>query len=195
MRRQIITRDKRKVQVLRVPYYYQSNKDALCFVFSLKMCIEYFKNIFDDDFIKNHTPHLSIDDLKKLTHTDDFIGTRIDRSLLNELSREIPSLKFSLNENCSIDMLKNNFNKNLPTIVLYDCSYMLYDERGPGHAGTVIGIIGDDDLILNNPWLGPERLVKWKDFQKGWELENNRVITIKPEMQMKMEEYYAENIG
>lgn len=189
MKRQIITEDNRKVQVLRVPFYYQSNQDALCFVFSLKMCIEYFKNIFENDFIRSKTPNLSVEDIKQLTHTDEFLGTRVDKSLMKALSREIPSLNFSLKERCSLDMIKSSLSKNLPTILLYNCSYMIYNEPGPGHAGVVIGVIGDDDVILNNPWLGPERLIKWKDLQKGWELEYNRTVTIQPELQMRVEEF------
>lgn len=187
MRRKILTEDNREIQVLRVPYYYQSNQDWLCFVFSLKMCLEYFKNIFDNELVKHNTPNLSIDDLKKLTHSGEFSGTRIDHSLMKELSREIPSLKFSLNEYCSINTLMENYKKNIPTIVLYNCSYMLNEELGPGHAGVVIGVIEDNDIIINNPWLGPEKLIKWKDFQKGWEPEYNRLITINPETQMKLE--------
>ena len=55
---------------------------------------------------------------------------------------------------------------------------MLYEEYGPEHAGVVTGIIEDNDLILNNPLTGPERLVKWKDFLKSWELEYNKVLLI-----------------
>ena len=66
---------------------------------------------------------------------------------------------------------------------------MLYNEVGPGHAGVVIGVIEDNDVILNNPWLGPETLIKWKDLQKGWELEYKKIVTITPEPQMKLEEY------
>ena len=66
---------------------------------------------------------------------------------------------------------------------------MLYNEPGPSHAGVVIGVIEDIDLILNNPWLGPERLIRWKDLQKGWELEYNKLVIMKPETQMKLEEF------
>jgi len=187
LRRQILTDDNRAVQVLRIPYYYQSNSDWLCFVFSLKMCLEYFKNIYQNEFVRNSTPNMSVDELKQLTHSGEFTGTRIDKSLMNELTRKIPSINFTLNEECSIDHLKRNFENDLPTIVLYNCSYMLYEEPGPGHAGVVIGIIDDNDLILNNPWLGPERLVKWKDFLKSWELEYTKVVMMEPEMQTRLE--------
>mgnify|MGYP001052506999 CR=1 FL=1 len=186
MRRKILTNDNRAVEVLRIPYYYQSNSDWLCFVFSLKMCLEYFKNIYQNTVVRNNTPNLNIDNIKALTHSREFTGTRVDRSLMNELSREIPPIEFSLNEECSIDTLIDNFKKNLPTIVLYNCSYVLYEEAGPGHAGVVIGIVEDNDLILNNPWLGPEKLVKWKDFLKGWELEYNRVVVMKPKTQTRL---------
>lgn len=189
LKRQIITEDNRKIQVLRVPFYYQSNQDALCFVFSLKMCIEYFKNIFENDFIRSKTPNLSVEDIRQLTHTDEFLGTRVDRSLMKELSREIPSLNFSLRERCSIDIIKTNFKKNLPTIILYNCSYMIYNEPGPGHAGVVIGIIDDNDLVLNNPWLGPEKLIKWKELEKGWELEYKKAVIMQPELQTKVEDF------
>jgi len=151
------------------------------------MSLDYFKNIYQNEVVRDKTPNLSVDELKQLTHSGEFTGTRVDNSLMKELSRKIPSLKFSLNEECSINYLKNNFEKNLPTIVLYNCSYMLYEEPGPGHAGVVIGIIEDNDLILNNPWLGPDRLVRWKDFLKGWELEYNKVVTVEPETQANLE--------
>ena len=47
--------------------------------------------------------------------------------------------------------------------------------------------IEDDDLILNNPWIGPEKLVKWKDFLKSWELEYNKVVMMEPELQARLE--------
>lgn len=189
MKRQIITEDNRETQVLRVPFYYQSNLDALCFVFSIKMCIEYFKNIYENDFIRRKTPNLDINEIRKLTHTDEFLGTRVDRQLMKELSRSIPSLSFSLIEEYSIERIRKNFNRNLPTIILYNCSYMMYNERGPSHAGVVIGVVEENDLIVNNPWLGPEKLIRWKDLQKGWELEHNKAVTIKPETQTRLEEF------
>ncbi|MGP8323697.1 MAG: HEPN domain-containing protein [Methanosarcinaceae archaeon] len=147
MRRQIITDDSRAVHALCIPYYYQSNSDWLCFVFPLKMCLEYFKNIYRDEFVRNSTPNMSVDELKQLTHSGEFTGTRIDKSLVNELTRKIPSINFTLKEECSIDHHIKNFENDLPTIVPYNCSYMLYEEPEPGHAGVVSGIIDDNDLI------------------------------------------------
>ena len=186
LKRQIITEDNRSVQVLRVPYYYQSNSDWLCFVFSLKMCLEYFKNIYKSEVVKDNTPNMSIDDLKGLTHTGEFAGTRVDQSLMNELSRRIPTIKFDLVEQYTIEQLRKNFEENLPTIVIYNCSYMINEEPGPGHAGVVISTIEDNDLIVNNHWLGAEKLIRWKDFQKGWELEYNRAIIMEPLPQTKL---------
>ncbi len=57
----------------------------------------------------------------------------------------------------------------------------------PGHAGVVIGMTEDGDMILNNPWLCADRLVKWKDFRKGWELEYNKVVMIYPVTQTRLE--------
>ena len=104
MRRQILTDDYMAVQVLRIPHYYQSNSDWLCFVFSLKMCPEYFKN---------STPNLSIDELKQWTNSGEFKGTRIANAIMNELTRKIPSINFTLNEECSIDHLKRNFKNDM----------------------------------------------------------------------------------
>ncbi|MEA3281186.1 MAG: hypothetical protein U9Q68_01290 [Euryarchaeota archaeon] len=130
-----------------------------------------------NEFVRNSTPNMSVDELKQLTHSGKFTGTRIDRSLMNELTRKIPSINFTLTEECSIDHLKRHFENDLPTIVLYNCSYMLWKTR-IGHAGVVIGIIDDNDLIRGNPWLGPESLVKWKDFLKSWELEYTKVVML-----------------
>ena len=66
--------------------------------------------------ILSDTKHpLTVEEIKELTHTDEFLGTRVDKSLMKELTREIPSLNFSLKEEYSINMIKNNFDKNLPT--------------------------------------------------------------------------------
>jgi len=50
-----------------------------------------------------------------------------------------------------------------------------------------IGMIDDNDLIRSNPWLGPERLVKWKDFLKSWELEYTKVVMMEPVTQTRLE--------
>ena len=47
--------------------------------------------------------------------------------------------------------------------------------------------LDDNDLIRNNPWLGPERLVKWKDFLKSWELEYTKVVMMEPVTQTRLE--------
>ena len=47
--------------------------------------------------------------------------------------------------------------------------------------------LDDNDLILNNPWLGPESLVKWKDFLKSWELEYTKVVMMEPVTQTRLE--------
>ena len=124
-----------------------------------------------------------------MTHTDEFLGTRVDKSLMKELARRIPSLNFYLVEGCSIERIRKNFNRNLPTIILYNYSYMKYNERGPSHAGVVVGVIEENDLIVNNPWSGPESLIRWKDLQKGWELEHNKAVIVAPETQTDLEEF------
>ena len=113
MRRQILTDDSMAVQVLRIPHYYQANSDWLCFVFSLKMCPEYFKNIYRNEFVRNSTSNLSIDELKQWTNSGEFKGTRIANAIMNELTRKIPSINFTLNEECSIDHLKRNFKNDM----------------------------------------------------------------------------------
>ena len=128
MRRQILTDDNMAVQVLRIPYYYQSNSDWLCFVFALKMCPEYLKNIYQNEFVRNATPNMSVDEPEQLTNSGEFAGTRVDKSPMNELTRKIPSINFTLSEECSIEHLKKNFEKDLPTLVRYNCSYMRYEE-------------------------------------------------------------------
>jgi len=187
IRRKILVDENRKTEVLRVPFYYQSDVDALCFVYSLKMCLDYYKNIYPKSQIREETPNMNVDEIKELTSTSRQSGTRVDGELMNKLERNIDSLKFALNEETSLETLKNKILNGYPQILLYDCSYMQHQIPGPGHAGVLIGLMENNDLILNNPWLGNNTLVEYRDFEPGWEIEYRRSVIVEPELQAQLE--------
>lgn len=172
------------VDVLRVPYYSQSDMDAYCIPFSLKMCLTYFRDIYDNPVIKKQTPNFDVNEIVGITSAHRYNGTRISDDLMNKLSKNIPSIEFKLK---SIDYreIEKNLRDNIPVIVLYNCTYMLYDEVGPGHAGVVIGLT-NDKIILNNPWLGPDKIIDKREFNVAWELEYNSAIIMKPNPQSKL---------
>ena len=64
-------------------------------------------------------------------------------------------------------------------IVLYNPSYLLINEKGPEHAGVVVGMT-DTYIILNNPWFGPAFCIDRSQFGSSWELEYNWAIFIRP---------------
>lgn len=179
------------VDVLRVPFMYQAEGDSRCIPFSLLMCLSYFTNIYESSVVKKNTPIMNIDDILKLTKTK-ILGTIVDARLINRLNESIRSLQFEFRLNCSIDDLKRSFEKDIPSIVLYDCSYLVYDIPGTNHAGVVVGL-DDDKIVLNNPWMGPNYYSDIEDFQRSWELEKNRAILINPVKQENLEAYGNEN--
>lgn len=189
--RKTLRLDGSDIDVLRVPFIFQAEKDALCVPFSLWMCLSYFNGIYDNSVVRKNTPNFNLDDILKLTKTKT-LGTIVDTRLINRLNQSIGSLQFDFKLNCCITDLKNRFDKNIPSIVLYDCSYLVYDIPGSNHAGVVVGF-DDCRIILNNPWLGANWCADIDDFQRSWELEGNRAILIDPITQNRLEAFQNEN--
>jgi hypothetical protein len=185
--RRTLRLDGSDIEVLRVPFMYQAEKDFLCVPFSLLMCVIYFNNIYNNSVVRKNTPNMNIDDIIKITKTRN-LGTIVNTALINRLNSSINSLQFEFRKSCNTKDLEKKFNENIPSIVLYDSSYLLYDKPGSNHAGVVIGIV-DNTLILNNPWQGPNWLVDVTEFERSWELEGNRAILINPKNQESLGAY------
>jgi uncharacterized protein YvpB len=75
--------------------------------------------------------------------------------------------------------------KGIPSIVIYNCQFLTYGIRGAGHAGVIIGTT-ENDIIINNPWLGSEYFISHEVFAPAWELEYNQAVLLDPNPQSKL---------
>lgn len=166
-----------KVTILKVPWYPQSDTDWKCFVCSLKMCLEYFKNEYHNNEVRQNIPSLDIDNLMEITHTRKNTGTPVG-GLCKKLQKAGLPFSFQL-KSSSFNELEERIDAGLPVIVIYNGSYLKDERRGPSHAGVVIGI-NDDDIILNNPWFGATYKTDRFKFERAWELEYNQVLIMDP---------------
>ena len=165
------------VTILKVPWYPQSDLDWKCFVCSLKMCLEYFKNEYKNDIVRQNTPNLDIEDLMKITHTRKNTGTPTE-GLCKRLEKAGLPFKFQLKKS-SFSEIEEKILVGIPVIVIYNGSYLKEERKGPSHAGVIVGM-RDDDLILNNPWFGATYIADKFEFERAWELEYNQVLIMEP---------------
>ncbi len=142
MRRKIVDPLNNQIEVLKVPWYPQQDIEWTCLVNSIKMCLEYMKNTYDNRIIRDIVPNMSIDEIMKITNTRRFTGTVVDSHLIR------------------------NLNSNI-------------------EAGVIIGIT-ENDIIINNPWLGSEYFISHEVFAPAWELEYNQAILLDPNPQSKL---------
>jgi hypothetical protein len=191
MKREIMAGEQ-PTEVLRIPYFSQANTDALCLCWSLKMCLEYFKNIYSDERTRRDLDSFSIDEIVEFTKTRSEIGTKIGGSLISTINQKIPVLITEMRYGVSLERIASELARNLPVIAIYDGSMLTYSIRGPAHAGVVIGLT-DNSIVLNNPWLGPERVISKIDFECAWEVEFNQAIFLRPNPQTQLREW--ENAG
>jgi len=178
MRRKIIL-EGRQTEVLQVPYFTQEQTEAWCLPYSIKMSIEYFKEYYKFKVVRDKIKIISTEEIAKILKSDRENGTRLITSTLKELENETGMLNYSVIQNRTFDNLKKRFDENLPTIVLYDFTYILNKERGPGHSAVVVGIT-NDHIILNNPWMKGEWPIEKITFDEGWELEYRSILAIDP---------------
>jgi uncharacterized protein YvpB len=175
-----------QVKILRVPYFNQSDSEWLCVVYSLKMVMDFFKNIHTTEDVREKSPNTTRDELLKITRTKMSMGTQISAHLIQSLNKEFPGLKFELKQTNYIEIQKA-LKKHNPVITIYNPSILFINEEGPGHAGVVIGM-NDQYIVLNNPWYGPGFYVEKSEFDLAWEIEYNRAISVQPNTQQRLEQ-------
>jgi uncharacterized protein YvpB len=186
MRRKILDlKNNTQVEVLKVPWFPQQEIEWTCLVNSLKMCLEYMKNTYNNHIIRDIVPNMSIDEIMKITNTRRFTGTNVDYQLIKNLNTKIEGIKFSLEENIDLIKLSKKLEKGIPSILIYNCQFLTMGIRGAGHAGVIIGIT-ESDIIVNNPWLGSEYFISHENFIPAWELEYNQAILLEPNPQTKL---------
>lgn len=186
MRRKILDPMDNQVEVLKVPWYPQQDIEWMCVVNSIKMCLEYMKNDYNNRIIRDIVPNMSIHEIMKITNTRRFTGTAVDSHLIKHLNSNIDGIIFSLEEDVDMNKLSTKLDKGIPSIVLYNCQFLTYGIRGSGHAGVIVGIT-ENDLVITNPWLGSEKFIPHEDFAPAWELEYNQAILLEPNPQSKLE--------
>ena len=94
--KRIIELGKSQFEVLRVPWYSQNDADWLCVIYSLKMVMDFYKNIHDNPVIRNRTPNTNRDELIRITNAQYGFGTIVGPTLIKRLSEAYPSMLFEL---------------------------------------------------------------------------------------------------
>ena len=182
MEREILL-DNQKIRLLRVPYYSQSGTEFLCLVYSILMVFSFYKNIHIDPNIRNNSPNTTRDELISITKSDIYSGTTLS-GLEDRLTQEYPNMIFEL-KNTSFDEIKKSLSTKRPVIVIYNPSLFLTGEKGPSHAGVVIGLT-KDKIILNNPWIGEGVNIDRITFERSWEIEKYLGLYIFPNPQKRL---------
>jgi len=178
MRRNIVVNG-RQIEVLQVPYFTQEQTEAWCLPYSIKMCIEYYKEYYRFKVVRDKINNLSTEEIAQILKTDRENGTRINTTTFKELAQQTCMLDYNIEIDKDFPSLEKRFKKNLPSIVLYDLSYLMNKERGPGHAAVVVGLT-KDQIILNNPWIKGEWPLEKMTFDEGWELEYHSALFVDP---------------
>jgi uncharacterized protein YvpB len=175
------------IKILRVPYFSQSDTEYTCVVYSLKMVLDFFKNIHARKDIRQTSPNTTKDELVSLTKTKLSMGTQISDTLISSLNAAFPAFKFELKQT-NYEEVEKSLNNYNPVIAIYNPSILDINEIGPGHAGVVIGL-NDQYIVLNNPWFGPGFYTEKTEFDRAWEIEYNRAIFIEPSPQQRLMEH------
>jgi uncharacterized protein YvpB len=90
-----------------------------------------------------------------------------------------------LKNNTQVEVLKVPWFPQQEIEWTYNCQFLTIGIHGAGHAGVVIGIT-ENDIIVNNPWLGSEYFISHENFAPAWELEYNQAILLEPNPQTKL---------
>jgi uncharacterized protein YvpB len=175
------------VKILRVPYFSQSDTEHTCVVYSLKMVLDFFKNVHTKSDIRQISPNTTKDELVRVTKTKLSMGTQISDALINSLNNAFPEFIFELKQT-NYQEIKKSLTICNPIIIIYNPSILDVNEIGPGHAGVVIGL-NDQYIVLNNPWYGPGFYLEKTEFDRAWEIEYYRAIFIRPSSQQRLMEH------
>ena len=174
------------IPILRVPYFSQEDADHLCFVYSFLMLMEFFKNIYSNEKLRQIIPNTTKDELISLTKSEYGTGTSFSPQLIKDLNKAFPNMHFHLKLGTKFVDIADSLKIFHPVIVIYNISQLLYNEEGPSHAAVVIGL-NDDFIVLNNPWKGWAYVVNRTEFERVWEIEGYRAIFVSPQAQKGVE--------
>lgn len=181
--KQQIRIDGHSIEVLAVPYYTQGDTEYLCVIYSLMMVLDYIKRY------KQSPPNTgaltpSKDDLIALTKTDPNTGTDLSDDIMRILNEKYSTYTFKLKESTFEEVYKV-LDDGYPAIVIYNPAILFIKQKGPAHAGVVIGMT-NNGLILNNPWYGEFFYVDKLSFTQAWDVEYNWAIFVKPNSQVRL---------
>lgn len=183
--RQASLGDGRQVRILTVPYFHQRDCEPLCVPCSIKMILEYYKQYYPNPVINQHVPLLTIKEIMRLIGADSYNGTRITSDFLLKINAEIDILNFISKKNVKLKEIRKRLEDNVPSVLVYNNSFMNDKIPGPAHAGVIIGLT-ENEIVLNNPWEGQGTSFTMNDIVPAWELEKNSVLFIDPNPQSKL---------
>lgn len=86
----------KRIDVLKVPWYPQQDIEWTCVVNSIKMCLEYMKNTYNNRIVQKIVPNMDIDEILSISNTRRFTGTDVDSRLIKNLNSKIEGIIFSL---------------------------------------------------------------------------------------------------
>jgi hypothetical protein len=164
-----------------VPWTPQHDSDRLCFPSSTWMVYRYFADLYSGESVRQRLGPITYAELVELcVGTGKEKGTRINEDLMHRLTNRFISLLASLRRGVNLDDAKERADRGIPTILVYEGSYVLHGLRGPAHAGVYIGQAANGDPILNNPWVSSAFAPNRQRFLDGWELRGRKAVYLDP---------------
>lgn len=163
-----------------VPWNPQHDSDSLCFPASLWMVVRYFLDHAGFEAARESLAPCSYSEIVEWCGAGRENGTRLSQELMSSLTAHLKGVTLSMRTGFSLAEAQKRAVKGLPTILIYDGSYVLQRVRGSAHAGVFIGSTANGDPILNNPWVGALFAPDRRHFSDGWELRSNRAVLVDP---------------
>jgi hypothetical protein len=180
-RRVVLTaRGNEQAEVLMVPWDPQHDADSLCFPSSVWMVYRYFADHHSNDAVRTALPPLTYSAMVDTCLAGNENGTRIGPDLVRRLTERLVILRATLVTGYSLGEAQARVGRGLPSILIYEGSYVLQGIRGSAHAGVYIGQTTSGDPILNNPWVGALFAPQQQRFLDGWDLRARRAILLDP---------------
>jgi hypothetical protein len=72
------------ISILQVPYYSQEDADYLCFVYSILMVMDFFKNVHSNEELRQIIPNTTKDEIMAITKAQYGLGTTFSTNLIKE---------------------------------------------------------------------------------------------------------------
>lgn len=132
------------------------------------MCLQYFSRKYKLSFIKDQTHILSeLSEIYGLVEYEEGKKTDITDEWVERVNKQLVGLKLTLKKDYTVNEFIDRFKRELPSIALYDQSFLMGGPRSDNHHASVIKGINPRSVTMSDP--SKERDVK-KDIN-----DSNRV--------------------